>query len=376
MTKNNIYFENLDGWRFLSFLAVFFFHSFHTENEAIKSDALYIFITKTLFANGNLGVNFFFVLSGFLITYLLIKEKQNKPINIKYFYFRRILRIWPLFYFCLIFGFIIFPYIKTFSGLESTETANPVMYILFINNFDFINNGLPDSSVLGVLWSIAIEEQFYLVWPLLISITKIEKLSLIFGLIILGSIIFRIIYDSPIIHEHHTFSCMGDLAIGGLGAWLSISSQKVKKLIINTKAHWIFVIYIFAILIFFFRKEILIANDLIRPFDRVIVSVVFVLIILEQNFSKNSFYKMSKFKLFTRLGKYTYGLYSLHFIGILITIQISKYFFVANTLSQVILFDTFFALILSIFISRFSFKYLESPFLSMKKRFSIFTNKI
>ena len=375
MTKKITYFKNLDGWRFLSFLAVFFFHSFHTENEAVKSDSLYIFITKKLFTNGNLGVNFFFVLSGFLITYLLLVEKQNGKINIKYFYLRRILRIWPLFYFCVIFGFVIFPYIKEFGGLVSTETANPIMYILFINNFDFINAGLPDSSVLGVLWSIAVEEQFYLVWPLLISFTRTKNLGVVFGLIILGSVIFRILYDSPIMHEHHTFSCMGDLAIGGMGAWLFNSSTQVKKCITNIKVHWIFLIYVLAILIFFFRKEILIANDFIRPFDRIIVSCVFLFMILEQNFSNYSFYKMSNYKLISRLGKYTYGLYSLHFIGILTAIQFSNYIYVSNSIIQVIIIDTLIALIVSIFISWLSYKYLESPFLHLKNKFSIFTNK-
>ena len=83
MNYKKIYFENLDGLRFLCFLSVFFFHSFHTENVLIKSSKFYLFFEKHLFGNGNLGVNFFFVLSGFLITYLLIEEKKlNGQIDI------------------------------------------------------------------------------------------------------------------------------------------------------------------------------------------------------------------------------------------------------------------------------------------------------
>tara|TARA_B110000305_G_scaffold174853_1_gene193397 strand:- start:609 stop:1115 length:507 start_codon:yes stop_codon:yes gene_type:complete len=168
---------------------------------------------------------------------------------------------------------------------------------------------------------------------------------------------------------------MGDLAIGGMGAWLTISSTRVKKYITNIKVHWIYLIYVLAILIFFFRKEILIANDLIRPFDRIIVSLVFLFIIIEQNFANNSFYKMNNFKLISRLGKYTYGLYSLHFIGILIAIQVSNYMYVSNSIIQVIIIDTLIALMVSILISWISYKYLESPFLRLKNKFSIFTNK-
>ena len=249
------------------------------------------------------------------------------------------------------------------------------MYIFFINNFDFINSGLPDSSVLGVLWSIAIEEQFYLVWPLLISFTRTKHLGAVFGLIIIGSVIFRILHDLPIMHEHHTLSCMGDLAIGGMGAWICFTSTQVKKIITNIEIHWIFLIYLMAILIFFFRKEMFIANDFIRPFDRIIVSLVFLFIIIEQNFAINSFYKMSNFKLISRLGKYTYGLYSLHFIGILIAIQLKNYVYVSNSIIQVIIIDTLIALIVSILISWLSYKYLESPFLRLKNKFSIFTIK-
>ncbi|MBK9047983.1 MAG: acyltransferase [Bacteroidetes bacterium] len=113
--SKKVYFENLDGLRFLCFLSVFFFHSFHTEYDFIKDNPVCTFIKKDLFGNGNLGVNFFFVLSGFLITFLLIEEKKlNRQIDLRNFWIRRILRIWPLFYFCVFFGFVMFPMIKEF----------------------------------------------------------------------------------------------------------------------------------------------------------------------------------------------------------------------------------------------------------------------
>ena len=98
MNLKYTYFKNLDGLRFFCFLSVFFFHSFHTDLESIKNNQTYLFFTKTLFKNGNLGVNCFFVLSGFLITYLLIIEKTtNNNISIYKFWLRRVFRIWPLF---------------------------------------------------------------------------------------------------------------------------------------------------------------------------------------------------------------------------------------------------------------------------------------
>jgi len=102
-----VYFDNLDGLRFFCFLAVFLFHSFHTDLPTVKQHWLYSFFKFELFGNGFLGVNFFFVLSGFLITYLLIKEKtRNRFIHIGNFWVRRILRIWPLYFACVIYGFL------------------------------------------------------------------------------------------------------------------------------------------------------------------------------------------------------------------------------------------------------------------------------
>ena len=125
-TVDRLYFENLDGLRFFCFLSVFLFHSFETENASIQNSPAFYTLKETLFGNGFLGVNFFFVLSGFLITYLLIKEKKaNNKIQFINFWIRRILRIWPLYFACLFYGFVIFPYTKILAGGAPTETADP-----------------------------------------------------------------------------------------------------------------------------------------------------------------------------------------------------------------------------------------------------------
>src|SRR5690606_15550484 len=102
--KTKIFFANLDGLRFFSFFGVFLFHFYKSLFDNIKETYPAVYeVGEFLFQNGSLGVNFFFVLSGFLITFLLIKERElTSKINIKNFYVRRILRIWPLYYICLI----------------------------------------------------------------------------------------------------------------------------------------------------------------------------------------------------------------------------------------------------------------------------------
>lgn len=373
-SKKRIYFKNLDGLRFLCFLSVFFFHSFHTENEAIKESWIYHFVAVDLFGNGNLGVNFFFVLSGFLITYLLIQEKQmNGQIDLKKFWIRRILRIWPLFYFCVFFGFVIFPQLKLLFGQTPNETANWLYYLTFLNNFDLIANGLPDSSVLGVLWSVAIEEQFYLVWPIILYFFPIKKYWIPFTILIAISLGFRSINTDALLHEHHTLSCIGDMTIGAIGAWAVIMYPKFLERIVALKRREILIIYLLFIVVFFFRDELLYQYELIRVVERTLIAIIILFIILEQNYAKASLFKMSKLKLISNLGIITYGLYCLHFIGILVAINLTKLIKFNTELWQVMILETLLALSITIVISKISYHVFEKPFLKLKDKFSYIT---
>jgi len=368
--NKRIYFKNLDALRFLCFLSVFFYHSFHSEFEYIRASGIYQHITRDVFGNGILGVNFFFVLSGFLITYLLIEEKEETGrINIGSFWLRRVLRIWPLYFAAVLFGFVIFPQIKLSFGEIPSESANIWYYVFFANNFDYISSGGPDSSVLGVLWSVAIEEQFYLVWPLLLALCPIRYYWVLFISVIAGSWTFRAMNDVPILHAHHTFSCIADMAIGAFGAWLIQCKGYREKVKLWSKP-FIYSVYVLFILIYFFRDEVLYANYYVRIFERSFIGLVFLAIILEQNYSQHSFIKFGKLKLLTQFGKISYGLYCLHFIGILAILQITKMLSLNTELWQVLFIETPLALLITIGISKISHRYYEMPFLKLKERSS------
>jgi len=374
MTKK-VYFENLDGLRFLCFLSVFFFHSFHTEFDYIKSTDVYHLVKRDIFGNGNIGVNFFFVLSGFLITYLLIEEKKlNGQIDVRKFWIRRILRIWPLFYLCVIIGFFIFPIIKSAFGQIPHETASIGYYLTFTNNFDFLKKGLPDASLLGVLWSVAIEEQFYFIWPAILYLLPVNKYWIAFSSILGISLLFRAFNTTYNAHEFHTLSCVGDMAIGAFGAWLISISPNFKKHIQNLSPVFISLVYISFAIVFLYRDEMLTSNNFfLSIIERPIIALIMLMIILEQSFSEKSLFKMSNFKLITKLGTVTYGLYCLHFIGILAVTTLSKKLMLNTGLWQVLLGETFFALGVTIIISLISYSIYEKPFLKIKDRFSYIT---
>jgi len=120
-----------------------------------------------LFANGWMGVDLFFVLSGFLITGILLDSKQSEG-YFKIFYVRRCLRILPLYYALLIFMFVIVPLLRSSDAHVIFEKSSPWWaFPLFLQNF-LIPISTNAAGALAVTWSLAIEEQFYLVWALVV----------------------------------------------------------------------------------------------------------------------------------------------------------------------------------------------------------------
>ena len=386
--KTKIFFPNLDGLRFISFFVVFFYHSYLSFFAYLKdSDPVTHSAVGFLFKHGNLGVNFFFVLSGFLITYLLIKEKELKStIHIGNFYVRRILRIWPLYYLCLFIGFVLFTAIKKYTGESAIDTANPWYYIFFAAIFDFMQTWpeRPNAMMLSVLWSVAVEEQFYLTWPILLKIIPMRKFKFVFPAIMLFSLVFRAIYSGCdegdpegrlfAIRYFHTFSVIGDMALGGLFAYLCSYESRFKRFFVELPRMLIVLMYVLTFTIIFFKTQ-LFPCGIPVIFERLVIGAFFGMIILEQNYSKNSLFKMGRFRLISKLGVYTYGLYCLHLIGMYIAVKIVAILGMnpEDTLTAWV--SLVISLLLSIVISISSYHLFEKWFLKLKDRFAVIVSK-
>jgi peptidoglycan/LPS O-acetylase OafA/YrhL len=119
-------------------------------------------------ANGWMGVDLFFVLSGFLITGILVDSKKSEG-YFRNFYARRCLRIWPLYYSCLLFMFVIVPLVRPSEAQTIFEARSAPWWAfpLFLQNF-LVPVPTMATGLLGVTWSLAVEEQFYLAWPLVV----------------------------------------------------------------------------------------------------------------------------------------------------------------------------------------------------------------
>jgi len=190
----------LDGVRGIAILAVM---ALHFVGDATPTNVAEKVIVK-LAGYGLLGVDLFFVLSGFLITGLLLDAK-GKPAFFKNFYARRTLRIFPLYYAVLAVAFLVLPLFTTLPpALEDARTHQAWLWT-YTSNFYL---AAQDSWALGYLshfWSLAIEEHYYLVWPLVVYLSRRETLERICLGIIVGGLGLRIA-----------------LALGGMSA-LSIS---------------------------------------------------------------------------------------------------------------------------------------------------------
>jgi peptidoglycan/LPS O-acetylase OafA/YrhL len=163
------------------------------------------FLPLSLATNyGWMGVDLFFVLSGFLITGILLDSKPSEH-YFRNFYARRGLRIWPLYYAVLLFMFVILPLLRPQDGAEIFQRSTPWWsYLFFLQNFLVTAPALAAGS-LGVSWSLAVEELFYLVWPFFVRYLSVERLQIIAWVVLLGSPRIRldflarhwIVYSNP-----------------------------------------------------------------------------------------------------------------------------------------------------------------------------------
>ncbi len=336
--------------------------------------------TKSLndiFPFGNLGVNIFFVLSGFLITRILLIERENiqsksKVVAIGNFMMRRSLRIFPIYYIMILilyFGAIYLP--------------NPIpndlrYYVLYLQNFLFYYRQAWPGGKVSPFWSLAVEEQFYLIWPwILFFINKknIKKVMII-GIVIgtLSSIIFPLILKKNDMTPILTICCLHAFCFGGLLSYWSVGKDSMLE-------NNYLLLKKLAIIAFISYSMIKISNFGIASFDRLFESVITTWVIASILLNKSSrFDFILNNKILISIGKVSYGIYLFHnFIPVSVNAILHflrKINFEQSSLLQTInffqnnqlIFNSL-CLIILLMISYFSFYFIETPFLKLKKYF-------
>lgn len=366
---SGIYFKNLDGLRFFAFLAVFLYHAVTTPFQHIKDDTFFNALTVAT-RGGHLGVNFFFVLSGFLITYLLLDEKaKTLRINVGKFYLRRVLRIWPLYYLILAICFLLVPIARTaFGDNPEPEKGNPWLYVAFLSNFDNIYNGT-QLQALWSMWSISVEEQFYLFWPLIMKVFPQRLQWLPMCIIIAMSLGVRSFHlDEYDFCQFHTLSVISDMAVGGLMAWAAFRRHPFFLKLQQVKRWQIALVYIigFSLVV---SRYLWVHEHALFLFERLVLSLFFAFIIFEQTFVDTSFFKVGNSWVLTQLGRISYGLYCYHYLVLLFVTELTDNLRLNTTVASVLLANVVIALVISIAVSYLSYRYFESWFLNLKDRF-------
>lgn len=350
MSSPKVYLPGLNGLRALAASSVILAHV----SERLVERGL---LNTNYFGHfGGYAVTVFFTLSGFLITYLLLIELETKSaIDVKKFYMRRVLRIWPLYFFYIFLVLLVLKF----------QVSNTIWYYIFIiPNIPFAlhlaGNSIVTIPILIHYWSLGVEEQFYAFWPWLLKYaSKIKHAIILFCLLYFGLKIGLSLLKAPIVLQsvllHTRFCCLG---IGGFAACLYHEKNKIliflQKRTIESLS-WIIIV------LFLMNK--------IRVFSIVnneIISVFVVVLIINQISNPKPLISLEN-KLFDYMGKISFGLY---IYNPLVIYFLSIYLLNDNTnvfLKSVLFIIFNFCIVIAV--SHFSYFFFEKRFLNLKDKF-------
>jgi peptidoglycan/LPS O-acetylase OafA/YrhL len=313
------YLSHVDSLRALSVIAVILFH-----------------LNPELFFFGYLGVDVFFVISGYVITNSLYQQQIIKKQNLSLFYVKRIKRIFPILI-LVIFTFLIFYiFFSPLKGETNFILKSAITSLFGLSNLFFINNEvnyffIEEINPLLHTWSLGIEEQFYLIYPiLLITIFKIlkDRIEIICHIIILfisGSLIIYYFNDGLIGNFYSPIARFWELGIGCLAFFYNSLSVKKRKLLL------------ISIFFLFFFSIINLQNDKIIQNSNILATIFsFIFIVKLRNLSEKFILLLNNSGL-PYIGKLSYSLYLWHlpvlyFCEIYFT-GVIEFFFITISLS-------------------------------------------
>ena len=361
MNSEKKYYPQLDSIRGISFLSIFIFHAV---NPSLGNGIINEFF-KFIYAHLILSIDVFFILSSFLLTFLGITEfERTGKFSFKNYFLRRSLRIWPLYFLLMFFSFVVLRIVQHYLGAQMTLPP-AYWYLFFISNFY-----LPDHVFfLRLLWTLSIEEQFYIVWGVcLLFFQKYLKWVMIFLGII--SIVFIVFQTLAVVGIYlHTLSYIIDMMCGAFAAFCIKRKNKVYEFICGLTRVQSFAFYMFLPLLFivFFlidRKLTGVAYYLNTEIFRVIFIVFCSLVVMEQMREQSSVFNISHNRFLIYTGKISYGLYCFHgFVIAFGNLLILKMNFTIPGLIKFLIYISFTFLIAGI-----SYTYIEKPFLKLKDK--------
>ncbi|RYY58702.1 MAG: acyltransferase [Chitinophagaceae bacterium] len=368
-----VYFKNLTGLRAIGAIRVLIGHI-----EFLKPfwgvPAMHWFPV-----GGKIGVTFFFALSGFLITSLLLQEREGTgTVRLKHFWLRRILRILPLYYLLLLLSLFVFSHIGFLVVPGYTDTmfrelslTNILVVFLLLPNFN--NFSIP---YIDQRWSIVVEEQFYFIQPMLVRFLRSRYLLLAsFLLIGLSPELVRLFVHvtgldkslSPSLISSITsqLKYLACIAMGCVFSVLYFRKESFSKRLFFTKTfQWLLLAGVVgSILVGHYVFE---TSEL---FDYRIYALLFGMIVFNATMNPATIFRL-EYPFLNFLGKISYGIYMFHPVCIGTSIVFSIYLTSNLVLQNILIYIL--SISITVLFGWLSFRYYESYFLKLKLNFSIF----
>jgi peptidoglycan/LPS O-acetylase OafA/YrhL len=366
--QQSFYRPELDALRFFAFFAVFLFHTVSFPADYFVQHHIPRILGDSwtgVASGGRYGVNLFFVLSSYLITELLLREKeQHGSLDIRLFYLRRILRIWPLYYFVVLLtvSFALFDPARAF-GLRYV-----LPFFLLSGNWAFLAFGYPDHVAATPLWSVSVEEQFYLIWPPLVAkLSRRQILYSAWGMIVVANLTRVAMLLSHGISSSLWFNTFADLDSIGAGILLAITlCGSTPSIGVAARTTMLLLGACCIALRGYFQTitgESLTWGNTIIGWPAVVASCTAILI---------AFIGLPvQLPWLTYLGKISYGLYAYHIICIMLVDRLlgMQHHVSEHSFAHIALRESL-SLGLTIVVSAASYALLERPFLRLKERFT------
>lgn len=383
--NDKIYFGGLNGLRFFAATAVIFHHIEQYKLWAASGAPAYAsvftghgLLSTFIQALGHKAVSFFFVLSGFLITYLLLAESaKTGTVALKKFYVRRILRIWPVYYLVIMVAFFIIPHYFDIGG-NGQHLLHNHFWVWFALSFLMLPNLVRYNSVEIVggsqTWSVGVEEQFYLIWPWLVRKFKKHFVRMLLILIV-GKLVISVgmgflamnlpagklqLICNKFVLYWNLFK-IEQMAVGALGAfYLYHQKPRALNFFYHPITNWINA----ALFLSLFMVEYKFQGSTLFE------ALIFLLVIINVSTNPSCPVKL-RHPLFNSLGNYSYGIYMYHtiVIAILFTMVSGTALESNPVLFNVVLYAG--AVLMTVFISWLSYTYFENWFLRLKEKFMV-----
>ncbi|MGZ3886220.1 MAG: acyltransferase family protein [Flavisolibacter sp.] len=356
------YYPALDFLRGLAISIVVIYHNFSS---------------LSFFRFGWMGVDLFFVLSGFLITDLLLKSRENK-FFFRNFYIRRILRIFPLYYLVLVSFFLLSPHLFSQKGPNTTFSyynENKAWFWSYFQNWLMVHKGPAPVPFLSHFWSLAVEEQFYVLWPVLIFFIRgLDNLKKAIYVLLGVALIIRVCTWMLHPEEVEVFYCNTFTRMDSLlaGCFLAVHLRQGKEIspnIIKLVVLGFTTLIVASLAIFGNVRQ----DNLLFPTIGYSISAAFFAVTLYLLIRHETYILpwLKHLKALSFVGKISYGMYVYHLpIYLLLSYLFSRILDNGTgSPSAPAFLISLGSLLLTVIASTLSFYFLEKPILNLKKHF-------